>query len=83
MATCKGCGRTIEWGVTEGGQKIPLDRSAPVYGILELPDGTIQVKRLTLAAVSHFATCRAADQFSGRNRKGPAAPAPAPGEVHP
>jgi hypothetical protein len=84
MAKCKGCGRTIVWGVNEEGKRIPLDPSAPCYSVEDesIPGGSdaaerarvimkgeANVRLYRLAFVSHFATCPNANQFSGRNRK--------------
>ena len=76
---CKGCGRPIVWAKDAAGKAIPLDPRAPVYRVLELEAG-IACRRLepteataanpaTAAMVSHFATCSAAAQFSGRGKK--------------
>jgi hypothetical protein len=64
MPECKGCGKTIVWGETEDGKRIPLDPKPPVYrfnehGKLERVD----------ASVTHFATCSAANDFSASKRK--------------
>ena len=74
---CRGCGRPIVWGITPEGKRIPLDPRPVIYrvtagngdgdGVLVTP-----VER-GAAMVIHFATCKAADQFSGKNRK-PASP---------
>lgn len=78
MSTCRGCGREIIWGTTEDGKKIPLDPRAAVYvlGPKAIGDsdrygetrGDQIVKRTTLAMVSHFVTCSAANKFSGSNK---------------
>jgi hypothetical protein len=74
VSTCRGCGKPIVWGETIEGPKIPLDPRAPVYILSpRRPDGTVVIKRTANALVSHFVTCSAADQFSGRNKgKAPA-----------
>ena len=73
MATCEGCGKTIIWGKTHDGKRIPLDPSAPIYGVnVATTDGPVVC--LIPAAdrknqgpwVSHFATCPKASQFSRR-----------------
>lgn len=70
-ARCKGCGRSILWGVTPEGKKIPLDTSAPTYRVSRSDgEGTVQVERTEAVFVSHFSTCTQADMFSGHNRKG-------------
>lgn len=72
MAKCKGCGKEIVWGVTEDGKKIPLDPRPPVYrwtshGVPRV--GNERIARDKNAMVTHFATCKAADQFSGSKKK--------------
>lgn len=72
MATCKGCGKEIVWGVTEDGKRIPLDPKPPVYRLVD-PEGqytTRRVERDRTAMVSHFVTCPQANQFSRSRRKG-------------
>lgn len=64
-APCAGCGRLIVWGTTPEGKRIPLDPAATVYsvsleGICEKIGGFM---------VTHFATCRAANEFSGSRRR--------------
>ncbi len=73
MANCKSCGKTIVWGVTEDGTKIPLDPSPPVYvitGKLQAYQGEgFQVERTKMSLVSHFITCPNASQHSKKNKK--------------
>ena len=64
MAKCKGCGRDIVW-IVMGEKRIPLDPSAPCYGYSVNSDGYLEGFRVDHAFVSHFATCRMANQFSG------------------
>jgi len=69
MSKCKGCGKEIVWGQTMDGKKIPLDPKPPVYRLAgNNEDGTQYVSRDKQAMVTHFATCSAASQFSGRNK---------------
>jgi len=78
VSVCRGCGKSIDWGVTPEGKKIPLDPSAPVYVITERssrPDGSWGVQRTQDAMVSHFITCPDANRFSGSKRKVDARPA--------
>ena len=70
---CKGCGKTIVWGETPDGKKIPLDPSAPVYALTGAFSGSTQMRVVTRlsrdeAMVSHFKTCPKAEMFSGRNK---------------
>lgn len=66
---CKGCGRTIVWGITKEGIKIPLDPKPPVYEFEDVEPGDHHlVARNKLAMVSHFATCPKASQFSGSKK---------------
>jgi hypothetical protein len=55
---------------------IPLDPRAPVYELKSYTDRSLgadgkarECRRISDAYVSHFATCPAANQFSGRNRE--------------
>jgi len=71
MSFCKGCGKPTWWGVTTDGKKIPLDARAPVYRAVEgqmINDGVV-IERTSDSLVSHFATCREANQFSGKNKQ--------------
>lgn len=68
MSTCK-CGKTIIWGTDENGTKHPLDPVAPVYQGLPSEANNIKVIRLKQAWVSHFATCRFANDFSKKKEK--------------
>lgn len=72
MPVCR-CGRQIVFGKTPEGKFIPLDTTAPVYVDVTPPQeaesGTMKVDRNTNAYVSHFATCRYADEFSKRKSK--------------
>lgn len=89
VGKCRGCGKTIIWGETAEGKRIPLDFAAPVYQAVLQADGTVKVNLLKSedrkkdlkagcgrpgdstrapVAVSHFATCPKADQFSGSKR---------------
>lgn len=41
MSTCRSCGATIRWAVTEKGKRIPLDADPSPRGNMRLgPDGT-------------------------------------------
>ena len=67
---CRGCGKPIIWAVSGlERRRIPLDPRPPVYVVGEGVDGEVVASRMDLAMVSHFATCPAANLFSGRNRK--------------
>jgi hypothetical protein len=66
---CKGCHKEILWAVDEKGTKHPLDTTPPTFVVVGYEkDGTAQVKRSN-GYVSHFATCAAAEHFSGKNRQ--------------
>jgi hypothetical protein len=72
MAKCKGCGKKIIWAKDRvTGATVPLDPRPPVYVYAETPEGEMQCWRpLAPSAVSHFATCPNANDFSGgRKRK--------------
>lgn len=62
------CNAEVIWAETEGGKRIPLDARAPVYVATTGSNGKVIAKRLEGGMVSHFATCRDADRFSGRNK---------------
>lgn len=60
----------------ETGHNIPLDPSAPIYVIKQI-DGQLLVAPIvqpvedqSLIMVTHFATCRDADLFSRKGRRG-------------
>ena len=57
---CK-CGKTIIWGKTADGKKIPLDKSAPVY-VLDIAGNAM--RQPYGYYVSHYCTCRFSDEFS-------------------
>ena len=77
-AECKGCGKTIIFAKTPQGKTIPLDPHAPIYQVSPGKDGALQAIRILSArpspenftgfqegfAVSHFATCPKASDFS-------------------
>lgn len=78
MATCRGCGKQIVWGVTADGKKIPLDPSAPIYAFVSsvLDDAEPRVsllpamdRRASGPMVSHFSTCPLANRFAGKKAK--------------
>lgn len=73
LRSCKGCGRPILWATnTETGKMVPLDPTAPVYILSTHGDGETKTccRAPTDAfAVSHFATCPEANQFSGKSRR--------------
>lgn len=71
MAKCKGCGREIIWAKSkESGAKIPLDPRPPVYVYAKTPEGGMECwYPLAPSAVSHFATCPNANEFSGSKRR--------------
>lgn len=64
MSHCRGCGKKVVWGIDEKGHKIPLDPVPPVYDAAIGTNGTALVYRLKDAMVSHFATCRRANDFT-------------------
>ena len=79
---CRGCGKPILWAaladvdgklvVNENGSPkcIPLDPRAPVYHVRFFDDGrSSEADRAPDTFVSHFATCPAANQFSGSSKK--------------
>jgi hypothetical protein len=74
MAKCKGCGRTIEFVKSEqSGKMIPLEQvwAYEIVVALVAPD-TMEARARQLKEkvwVSHFLTCRKADQFSGGKRE--------------
>jgi hypothetical protein len=72
VSACRGCGREIVWVLTQDGKKIPLDRRPVIYRhVGNDSHGTPIVDRvepLPFHAVSHFATCSKANEFSGSKR---------------
>lgn len=65
---CKGCGKPIYWLNVEG-KSIPLDRSAPVYEITDNVKSQGRRADRMRFAVSHFATCPKANDFSATKAK--------------
>ena len=61
MAECKKCQRKIHWGRTSDGAAIPLDMVAPVYRFNPQTNDAI---REPDCFVSHFCTCKFANDFS-------------------
>lgn len=67
---CRGCGKAIVWAETSDGKKIPLDPTPPVYRAREgAGHGEVIATRHPDAAVTHFATCPKAADFSRGARK--------------
>jgi hypothetical protein len=66
---CRSCGREIVWAETQHGAKVPLDPKALVFSVLEVGNKLIAVKPGGLHGerwlVSHFATCKDANAWSG------------------
>jgi hypothetical protein len=72
MATCKGCGASIMWGVDDQtGAKVPLDLKAPVYHLKEKVGKEQPLTRAgrDAALVSHFSVCPQANRFSASNKQ--------------
>lgn len=73
LVPCKGCGQLIFFARTATGKTIPLDASSLVYETASVDaDGTPNVVIRHHAWVSHFRTCRKAEQFSSSGKKPPA-----------
>lgn len=73
---CQGCGKGVIWGIDAEGTRIPLDPIPAVYTLsgFPAPNTTQQMPAVEVARakrdefmVSHFATCKAANKFSGSN----------------
>ena len=69
-AQCKGCGKQIIWGKTGQGKMIPLDPKPPVYVVSQNLNNPNEwfAERHMHAAVSHFATCPKANDFSASKK---------------
>lgn len=72
MATCKGCGKRIVWGILKDGCAVPLDPTPPTYRIIgHDASGAPKVRLLELepdtrerrAMVLHHVTCPERDRF--------------------
>jgi hypothetical protein len=63
---CKGCGKPIQWAVSTDGPVVPLDLRPAVYRNTgrTTADGTPLVERVKGSAVTHFATCPKANEFT-------------------
>lgn len=69
---CKGCGNPIVWAVNPAtGKRVPLDPKAPIYRVVELPNGECEALRESDGElmVSHFSTCPKANDFSGGGKR--------------
>lgn len=68
---CVKCGCPLGFGKTYEGKTIPLDLRAPVYCVTGEggPNQDSGVVRTHMAFVSHFATCKFANEFSGSKKK--------------
>ena len=72
---CRGCGKQILFVTTCDGKTVPLDPTPPVYHRIYDPDSGVHFwirgsnDPEPTAMVSHFATCRAANDFSGSGQK--------------
>ena len=69
-STCRSCGAAIYWTHTDRGKRIPLDVAPKKNGNIIIRDGRAhyvgifdQVGEHEATFVSHFATCRDADQW--------------------
>lgn len=76
--TCAKCGKEILWAVSaETGAKIPLDPKALIFKILRTDSGVSVIPAdRDVYAVTHFATCPSAADFSGRAKKSDSGAAP-------
>lgn len=78
---CAGCNAPIVWGVDWHGKKHPLDPKPPTFRVEDIGGDHVLVSRDEDVLVSHFATCKEAKRFSGRNRgvfRPPPPPPPPP-----
>lgn len=71
MNNCKSCGRSIEWGVTNKGSKMPLDVGEYPDGNLVIVAGIIRMFDSTAhegqpRRRSHYASCPQAPQWRQR-----------------
>ncbi len=61
-AQCKSCGAPILWVETVNGKRMPLDERPAGRFAVFVAGGTQKVVEIREAYVSHFATCKFADQ---------------------
>jgi len=73
MQPCKGCGKQVLWAETVNGKKIPIDMAAPVYRI-GFKGALTVAEKIESAGVSHFTTCKKANEFSASARRKPTPP---------
>lgn len=69
MSACKGCGKEITWAKTRDGKTIPLDGRPPIYRMWTEGTPDILCEIDPTRAVTHFATCPKANDFSGSKKK--------------
>jgi hypothetical protein len=65
---CRACGKALYFVPNEHGKTVPLDAKALTYRIDLDANGELIAIRSIRSFVTHFATCPAADQFSGSKR---------------
>jgi hypothetical protein len=60
MTTCPGCGKAVDPGRTETGQRILLDPEAPTYDmvIFEASRGDYRITRSLTVRVAHRSVCK-------------------------
>lgn len=71
IAKCRGEGCTVPvlFAISnETGARIPLDTRAPVYRVERGEDGVVRAIRERDCYVTHYASCRAAGQFSRKGK---------------
>ena len=75
QVACKGCGKPILWArlIPDGSKMIPLDTRPAIYELTSAITGEVTCARADARfAVSHFATCPKANEFSGTSKREPA-----------
>ncbi len=74
LVPCTGCKKLILWAKTPEGKLIPLDPVPATYAVtrsmMDEPNAVItDGKGPAPVFVTHFATCKAAGEFSGRSKR--------------
>lgn len=71
-SACRACGRSIIFGITPAGKKIPLNVK-PITAFIVEPDPLVNGAPLAKPVsvfITHFADCPSAEQFRNSKPKG-------------
>jgi hypothetical protein len=72
ITACRACGRSIFFGITPAGKKIPLN-AKPITAFVVEPDSLVSgapLAKTVSVYTTHFADCPSAEQFRNSKPKG-------------